>query len=440
MNKRMNRRGVPSLYFDGYLKTGILFGLTLILILGGTSPVVAQSGGSDSAGNRTDTEEPRSLLEAVRSGQIDLLLRPRAEFVDAEGVRASQAVTNRLLLGYRSGSFHGLSGYVSFLNVHAFTPSTYNAAGLNDQPGRAVIADPEMVRLNQLYGQLELPFSESRLRAGRQRILLADTRFVGNVGWRQNEQIYNAVRLTSSLGLEHLEFDYAWLWKVHRPFGADHPAGVWDSDTHLLHLAYRFENLGNLALFGYRGSFDQAPERNSTTYGLRLDGTRPTGFREVSVLYDFYYAYQDASSDNPVDYSAHFYRAALHLEQDASIRLGVILERFGSDGGLASFQTPLATLHAFQGWADMFTTIPDAGLRDLSIAAGVPLPLSLYLNGRYHWFHEAFGNDPFGSELNLSLERSFGDRWHLLLKLADFRGEGPLPDTRKYWIQLQFQL
>ena len=35
----------------------------------------------------------------------------------------------------------------------------------------------------------------------------------------------------------------------------------------------------------------------------------------------------------------------------------------GSDGGVAAFQTPLATLHAFNGWADLFLTTPARGLR-----------------------------------------------------------------------------
>ena len=36
-------------------------------------------------------------------------------------------------------------------------------------------------------------------------------------------------------------------------------------------------------------------------------------------------------------------------------------EELGSDGGVAAFQTPLATLHAFNGWADLFLTTPGDG-------------------------------------------------------------------------------
>jgi hypothetical protein len=39
-----------------------------------------------------------------------------------------------------------------------------------------------------------------KLKAGRQRIKLDDDRWVGNVGWRQNEQTYDAARLQTNLG------------------------------------------------------------------------------------------------------------------------------------------------------------------------------------------------------------------------------------------------
>ena len=38
-------------------------------------------------------------------------------------------------------------------------------------------------------------------------------------------------------------------------------------------------------------------------------------------------------------------------------------------------QTPLATLHAFNGWADMFLTTPANGLQDLYFRASYTLPM-----------------------------------------------------------------
>ena len=47
-------------------------------------------------------------------------------------------------------------------------------------------------------------------------------------------------------------------------------------------------------------------------------------------------------------------------------RIGGGYEVLGADDGaaLTSFQTPLATLHKFQGWADKFLTTPPNGIRE----------------------------------------------------------------------------
>ncbi len=45
--------------------------------------------------------------------------------------------------------------------------------------------------------------------------------------------------------------------------------------------------------------------------------------------------------------------------------LGVGYELLGSDDGVAAFQTPLATLHKFNGFADQFLVTPAGGLQDI---------------------------------------------------------------------------
>src|SRR3546814_18226061 len=45
---------------------------------------------------------------------------------------------------------------------------------------------------------------------GRQRINLDDQRFVGSVGWRQNEQTFDAARLESTFGPVQVDATYAW--------------------------------------------------------------------------------------------------------------------------------------------------------------------------------------------------------------------------------------
>jgi hypothetical protein len=62
--------------------------------------------------------------------------------------------------------------------------------------GHAVVADPESNEINQAY----LSYSgidNTVVKWGRQRLILDNARFVGNVGWRQNEQTFDAFTIVN---------------------------------------------------------------------------------------------------------------------------------------------------------------------------------------------------------------------------------------------------
>ena len=84
-----------------------------------------------------------------------------------------------------------------------------------------VVADPEITELNRLqlaYTGVE----DATFTVGRQRVILGDARYVGNVGFRQNEQTFDAVRATIS-AIENVTINYLYLDRVHRILGDDHP-------------------------------------------------------------------------------------------------------------------------------------------------------------------------------------------------------------------------
>ena len=62
-----------------------------------------------------------------------------------------------------------------------------------------LINDPDEVELNraQLSYALNKDLSAT---IGRQRILIDDQRFIGNVGWRQNEQTFDSARVDGGVG------------------------------------------------------------------------------------------------------------------------------------------------------------------------------------------------------------------------------------------------
>src|SRR5690606_21803263 len=109
---------------------------------------------------------------------------------------------------------------------------------------------------------------------GRQRIIHGNARFVGNVGWRQNEQTFDGVR--AEIGLARTKLDLGYANQVNRVFGPDSPVGKWEGDLVLARASHTFE-WGDAAVFAYRLELDDAPAMSSDTYGLELAGTRPVG-------------------------------------------------------------------------------------------------------------------------------------------------------------------
>ena len=118
----------------------------------------------------------------------------------------------------------------------------------------------------------------------------------------------------------------------------------------------------------------------------------------------------------------------------------------GADKGVAltSFQTPLATLFKFQGWADKFLTTPPNGVRDLygSVGYGVKKigpAQGVTLQAIYHRFDSDWLSQHEGNELDLLASAKFG-KTLLSVRYADYKAKTFATDTRKVWLQLDWIL
>ena len=140
--------------------------------------------------------EDEDIATAITSGDASINLRYRLELVDQDSFDENAAAsTLRLRMNYKTGTWNSWSAYGEFDYVFEVLLDDFNSGMGTSSPRRGqypVVADPEGADLNQLYFQLS-PGDEWRARIGRQRILLDDQRFVGGVGWRQNEQTYDSL-------------------------------------------------------------------------------------------------------------------------------------------------------------------------------------------------------------------------------------------------------
>ncbi|MFA5941706.1 MAG: hypothetical protein WC809_20345 [Sinimarinibacterium sp.] len=299
-------------------------------------------------------------------------------------------------------------------------------------PTYSVVADPEGGELNQ-YGLRYDGVPGLAATLGRNKLILDNARWVGNVGWRQNEQTFDGAFLKYS-GIKTLTGQYAYLSNVNTITATNV-----DLKGHLLNLSWAA--LPQLTLTGYAYLLDYEPDAATDfdTYGLRAAGSAPVT-DAVKLVYAAEYAQQSAETA-AADFDADYLLGELGVGfKPVTILAGY--EVLGSDDGLFGLQTPLATKHAFQGWADVFLTTPATGLQDLYLSVtGAAGPVTLA--AVYHEFSADESTptiDDYGSEIDLSASMKLVGKLGGLLKYASYSaddGSGTV-DTDKLWLQFDY--
>jgi hypothetical protein len=381
------------------------------------------------------THAADNLADAFKNGEANVSFRYRFEFVDQEDfVNDAEASTLRGRLNFGTEAWNGWTLFGEFDYITDVIWDDYNAGAGNtpDKGDYPVVADPTGPDLNQAYIQWANG-KGTQVRGGRQRIIFDNARFVGNVGWRQNEQTYDAASIKSKLG--GFDIDLAYVWQVNRIFGRDVPAGEHEHSTPLLNVSRNFDGAGKLTGYYYHIDNEDAVGASNSTIGLRWAGKNQ--WDKKVVTYTLEYAHQSDAADNPIDYSADYYRAELGVTL-GGLTPSIGYESLGSDGNRpgASFQTPLATLHAFNGWADKFLSTPPGGLNDLFISLKGGLA-DWNWKIIYHDFEAETGGQSYGDEIDAEISRKFGEHYGLLFKASFFDGasDSAYVDTTKIWVQ-----
>ncbi|HWA09860.1 MAG TPA: alginate export family protein [Opitutaceae bacterium] len=370
---------------------------------------------------------------ALAGGKLTLNARLRWEYADQSNLRESDAFTLRTRLGFTTAPASGWQAMLEAENISVLgSPDNYNASGTNPGgAGRTVVADPPATDINQAW----LAYSgwDSTLRGGRQRLVLDNARFVGDSGWRQNMQTFDAATLTSRPAKD-FSLLYGYVWHVSRVFGDKPGQPDFKSRSHLINVAYSGWAAGKLTGYAYLLDFANSAANSSATYGASFAGGTRLG-HDFKLTYRAEYARQQDAANNPVRYTADYYDAELGGSV-APFDFGLGYEVLGSDRGLKGFATPLATLHAFDGWADLFLATPARGLRDayasIGFSRGFPLKIV------YHEFRSDVGDLDYGREWDAQLSHKFGRAWTGLVKAAHYDGKPPFFDTDKLWLQTEF--
>ncbi len=379
-------------------------------------------------------EDADTLADAVTGGKAYLKVRARYEGVDqANLTEDASAFTIQTKLGYKTGTYQGFSGVIEFEDSRNLADEDYNNT-INGNIIYPVVADPSHTEVNQAY--LSYNFEGTKVSAGRQSVNLGNLRFVGTVGWRQNDQNLDAVSVTNT-SLPDTKFYYAYVWNVNRIFGNNSAAGDHSSNNHLFNVEYSGLEFAKVTAYAYLLDNNDVPGFSTNTFGIRFEG-KVNVIDNTKVVYEAEYANQTDAKDNAGDYSVNYFHVAGGVNfEGATLKVG--FESLGSDDGAASFKTPLATLHKFNGWADKFLGTPADGLQDFYVSGAYKFPemvKGLKAAVIYHKFTSEFGDTDYGDEIDAVLSYAINKNYSVAVKYADYNADAYSVDTQKFWVTL----
>ena len=390
-----------------------------------------------------EVEDALNFYHYGNNGAVKFDLNYRYENVNQDGgplipgavpprtVETANANTARLRLGLLSPTFYGFQAYGEYEGNWAMQEDYNSLRNLNTQ--YSIVADPGESELNQFWLSFD-GIPDTLVKVGRQRIKFDDDRFIGNVGWRQMEMTYDSILFT---------------YKSQFLFGLTVNAGYIDAvrsiistkeamNSPILNINYKVGDWGNLVGYGYWLDYYD-PEnfgKSSQTYGLRFDGKSPQFYDTVNAVYTAEWSSQYDYEKNPADYHADRINLMGGLSA-YNLTVSGAIEQLNGTGLGKSFQTPLGTNHAFQGWADLFLVTPADGIRDVFATATYKmLNDSLIITGVYHDLSDDTGSVAYGKEWDFSVLKKFGKHYSLLAKYANFNTDNAAyTDTQKIWLQ-----
>ncbi len=374
--------------------------------------------------------QAQSFNEFVKEGDVIAELRVRNENVadDNDATDDAIAMTARARIGYETASMAGFKVLAEFDQVITLQDE-YNSKSSNgpDDTSKSVVVDGRGGDFNR--AQLSYTHDMASAVLGRQRIILDNARFVGNVGWRQNEQTYDALRLDLT-AVKNLNATYVYMNQVNDIFYNDLTV-----KNHLLNLGYTTP-AGKVSTYAYLLEADEKnDESTNDTFGLSFKGKTPVA--GVELLYAAEYATQTVNAGNSGDKD---FDADYTFLEGGVIVSGVTfaagMETLGGDGDHA-FATPLATKHAFNGWADQFlntnASTTQLGLQDIYAKVATKVA-GVKLLAVYHDYSSDKDDVDLGSEVNLLAAKQFDKNLSAGIKYAQYSAGDTGVDTDKLWL------
>jgi len=388
-------------------------------------------------------------------------LRPRFEYTDhaASALDAGSTFTNRTNLNL-AGKLLEVDGLVGTVEVNSV--NDFNT--LNQQTHQTA-AEKDVAKMTQA----NIAYTNSGVTGivGRKTVNLDNQRFIGSVGWKQNFQTLDLAAIAYGAGDFNILAAYVYGVNAiadagNGTRGVQYTGGITSGSTTSAAINASYKIADPIKLTGYAyllGSY-------SDTYGLAATGKIAAG-DSVKLTYRAEFAMQTDSTLEEVsgvsgDTSLRTDSMYYNIDVGANISgflVGLNYEVLGgdddlTDGRAGQFDTPLATKHKFNGWADQFLKTPGTGLVDLNVRAGYKFATAGKIIGFYHMFTAdqdgatTSAGDAYGSEFDIAYSTKLPgvNNIGLLVKAAMFMNDDAIngaaaynDDTTLAWVQLDYK-
>lgn len=369
----------------------------------------------------------QELMTALGSGKSTMDVRLRVETADDSVKKEATATTARTTLAYKTADYQGFTGFIQFEDVTNFGQEKYNNNTGTGNTTYAVIADPSLTQVNQAF------IEAYGVKLGRQKVVFDNARFVGDVGWRQNDQTFDGITYTNKVLIPSTTFSVAYLNKINNIVGKVIPISA-----PMLNVRYTkvMGDFGiNASAFYYGVEYDVLKTDSFQDIGLKLDGSFKDFLYEASFVQQSKYADGTSVAVPDSDY----------MDLQVGYKFGDFTIKAQQEVLGEKFKTPLATLHAFNGWADKFLATPAKGLEDTNIKL-----LAKYAGYNFvlaaHSFKTDVDSIALGTEIDASVAKNVNKNLSLLLKAAQYKGDTDaakagvgINDVNKLWLQAMYK-
>ena len=262
--------------------------------------------------------------------------------------------------------------------------------------------------------------SNLALKVGRQEMVFDEARLIGNIGWIQQAQSFDAIRADfNAAGLGFTTFYSQTLANdTHPTMGPTIVAGTRDGHFGGARITYKIGEGKNDRITGYYYICNNTSTGGNDVYdNLNILGiyfNKQLG--KVRVRLDGAYEFGDRSAvaGPALNVDAYMLTGAIEMKHGAGHggKIGLWVDYLSGDSNGADrdqnqFVTPYATNHKFYGHIDKFLNNPVTGLIDLAVKGSIGITPSTKVQAHFHNFSAASTRtgvaSNYGQEIDLQI-------------------------------------